>query len=334
VDELMEKQLGKNPGDRSDLERLADAALEPDLTRRWQRLRGTLDMDRFITFMALEMMIGHRDGYCLARNNFRIYHDVDTGRMVFFPHGMDQLFGSARLPIELRMNGLVARGIMEIPQGRQDFRQRCASLLTNRLIVSKLTAQIDAALTSLRPALSVDERNALERETAALKVRITQRLQNVEQQLQEKPLEPLRFENGVAALTNWRAFDRPAGGSLSRTNAPDGKPALAIQAGPVTSASWRSKVLLPRGRYRFEGTVRTGSVTPLKFGKNHGAVLRVADFPAPREQRLIGSQPWKSGSVTFEIANPEQEIELMCELRASQGEAWFDVDSLRLVRTQ
>ena len=45
---------------------------------------------------------GHRDGYCLARNNFRVYHDVDSGRFVFFPHGMDVLFGNPRAAIEPR----------------------------------------------------------------------------------------------------------------------------------------------------------------------------------------------------------------------------------------
>jgi hypothetical protein len=334
VDELLEKLLGDDVDNRSDLEALAAAALEPDPTRRWQRLRGILDVDRFLTFVALEITIGHRDGYCLARNNFRLYHDVDTGRMIFLPHGMDQLFGSARVPIEPRMNGLVARAIMETPRGRQEYRQRCASLLTNVLILSKLTARVDATLASLRPALSVTERTSLEREAAALKDRIAQRLQSVEQQLQEAPLELLRFENGVAALTNWRVFDAPAGGSLAHTNTPDKKQVLAIQAGPVTFASWRSKVLLPRGRYRFEGALRTEAVTPLGFGKNHGAALRVASFPASREQRLIGTQPWKGALVTFEVTNRTQEVELMCELRASQGQAWFDLDSLRVRRVE
>ncbi len=34
----------------------------------------------------------------------------------------------------------------------------------------------------------------------------------------------------------------------------------------------------------------------------------------------------------FEVASPLDSIELVCELRATQGEAWFDTDSLVLVR--
>ena len=71
--------------DREALRTLAAAVVEPDPDRRWRRLEAVLDTDRFLAFMAMEVMLGHRDGYCLARNNFRVYHDLDTGKVVFFP---------------------------------------------------------------------------------------------------------------------------------------------------------------------------------------------------------------------------------------------------------
>ncbi len=126
--------------------------------------------------------------------------------------------------------------------------------------------------------------------------------------------------------------DPPDGGSLEQANAPDGKRALLIRAGPVTSASWRKKVLLPPGKYRLEGAVRTEAVAPLNFGKNHGATLRVPGFSATRPQPLLGDQPWKLLAVSFATTAREQEVEVQCELRASRGRAWFDLESLRLVR--
>jgi hypothetical protein len=30
------------------------------------------------------------------------------------------------------------------------------------------------------------------------------------------------------------------------------------------------------------------------------------------------------------VPNPPQDVELLCELRAAAGQAWFDLDSLRL----
>src|SRR5207244_1709630 len=122
---------GNDSGAQFELKMLAAAAREPDLPRRWERLQQVLDVERFLSFMAIEIMACHRDGYCLARNNFRIYQDRDSGKIVFFPHGMDQLFGKADASIQPHMHGLIARALLETPEGRQGYRQRVALLLTN-----------------------------------------------------------------------------------------------------------------------------------------------------------------------------------------------------------
>ena len=332
VDEPLTKDMGKGPDDGSDLAALASAALEPDVVRRWQRLARTLDVDRFISFMAMEILLGHRDGYCLARNNFRVYQDVDSSRVVFLPHGMDQLFGNPRAVVDPRMNGLAARSLMEIPEGRRAYRKRCALLLTNVFRLEEIEQTIDAALLRLQPALNQNSARALQSEGAALKRRIASRRAELEKQLAIPPLELLRFEEGAAKLGGWQPFDLPAGGSMAETSTSDGKRALMIRAGPVTSASWRTKVLLPRGEYRFEASVRTASVEPLSFGKNHGAMLRVTQVPAARPPPLVGTQSWRTLQVLFEITEREQELELLCDLRGQAGTAWFDLESLRLVQ--
>ena len=332
VDEALEKDLGANPNDRSDLDALVAAAREPDLPTRSTRLQRTLDTDRFLTFMALEIVLGHRDGYSLARNNFRLYHDPESDRLIFLPHGMDQLFGNPRAPLTPKMNGLVARAVMETPEGRRAYRARVGLLMTNVIHLATLHQRIDATLVGLRLALEKKEAKALEQAAATLHQRIDERLHAVEQQLLEPPPEPLRFENGFAPLpfSLWQKTDVPAGGSLVATNAPDGRRALVIHAGPVTAAAWRCRARLPAGRYQFEGAVRAAGVVSLKFGKNHGATLRTG--PAVRALPLLGDQPWTTRQVPLEVQGTEEEMEFICELRASQGTAWFAVDSLRLVR--
>jgi spore coat protein H len=329
VNEPMAKDIGRGPDDHSDLEMLTVAALEPDLALRWERLRKTLDTEQFLSFMAMEVLIGHRDGYCLARNNFRVYQNVDSNRMVFFPHGMDVLFGNARAPLQPFMNGLVARAIMEIPEARLAYRPRCAELFTNVVTVSRTSAIIDAALPRIRSGLTAGETKAFEHELAMVRQRIALRVSNVHEQLMQAPLQPLRFEDHVAVVSGWQPVDVPDGGSLTRTT-DEGKPALAIAAGPVTSASWRTKVLLPRGRYRFDATLRTSHVEALPFGKNHGATLRVSGAMGIRPQALLGDKPWTTLSLPFEVKEREQEVELICELRARRGTAWFAADSLRV----
>lgn len=334
VNEPMQKALGSNPDDRSDMDALAQAIEQPDAAQRWAEIPRFLDINRFLSFMAVEILLGHRDGYCLARNNFRIYHDVDSNRLVFLPHGMDVLFGNARAAIEPKMNGLVGRAVMESEDGRKAYRARLGQLYTNIFNVPGMYSRIDATLGLLRPHLSPEEVRSLEREAFALKERISARAQEVNVQLAQPALELVRFIDGRAKLNGWREFDVPEGGSLFKTNATSGRRVLVIQAGPVTAASWRSKALLPPGRYRFEASVKTTSIVPLPFGKNHGAALRVLGTKGARSPRLVGSQPWQPLQVTFETSEREHEVELVCELRAQQGAGWFDVESASLVRLE
>jgi spore coat protein H len=332
VNNRMERDSGAGPDEQKDLEALAAAALEPDLPRRWQQLQAVLDVDRFLSFLALEVLLGHRDGYCLARNNFRVYHDLDTGKMVFLPHGMDVLLGSPDLPLQPHMAGLVARAVMETAEGRSGYRGRVASVFTNVFNVAALTSRVDQLVLQLRPALRGSAGRDLVRQAEVVKARITVRAAGVARQLAQPEPQPLRFENGLARPGPWQVVDAPAGGTLDQVKAPDGRPALHIRAGPVTAASWRTTVWLGRGRYRFEGQARIAGVTALPYGRNEGAGLRVAGARQPQPHRFTGDSPWKNLTVDFEVASPLEAVELSCELRASHGEAWFDLESLRLLR--
>ncbi|HEY0135597.1 MAG TPA: CotH kinase family protein [Nannocystis sp.] len=48
-----------------------------------------IDLDRFLSFAATEIYLGHWDGYAWTRNNFFVYRGPDQ-RWVFFPWGIDQ----------------------------------------------------------------------------------------------------------------------------------------------------------------------------------------------------------------------------------------------------
>jgi hypothetical protein len=203
--------------------------------------------------------------------------------------------------------------------------------LTNSFDVPALDAMAEGVLLRLRPVLAAKEARAVEEGVAAVKDRIARRRLDLERQLMEPEPKSLQFEQGVARLTGWQPTDPPDGGSMERTSAPDGKAILRIRAGPMTSASWRAQVRLGKGRYRFEGLVRTKAVEPLNFGKNQGASLRVLSLPEA-SAHLMGDQNWNLLRLEFEVIPLEQQIDLLCDLRAGKGEAWFDLDSLRLLR--
>ena len=55
-----------------------------------EKLSQHLNLKRFITFWALEIILGHNDGYTSNQNNFFIYLDPDdNGRITFIPWGFE-----------------------------------------------------------------------------------------------------------------------------------------------------------------------------------------------------------------------------------------------------
>ena len=67
-------------------------------------------------------------------------------------------------------------------------------------------------------------------------------------------------------------------------------------------------MLLTKGRYGFEGKVRTEGVEPLALGKNQGASLRVVGVPAGKTDRMLGREDWKTLRVEFDIAAEAREV--------------------------
>ncbi len=319
--------------DRGALAALADAALEADVSKRWPRLEQTLDMDQFMDFMAMEVMICHRDGYCLARNNYRVYHDLDSDKMVFIPHGMDQLFGNPNATWLPHMAGLVAKSVMETTEGQRRYRVNFASLFTNLFRVRMLQGRVDQIVAGLRPAITDAEFAGVLDQANLVKERIALRQISLKRQLSEPERALLAFTNGIALLKGWAKVDESASVEMDPVHASGHTPALHIVARSQSGASWRTQALLGRGRYRFEGRVKIAGVTPLPFGKYQGAGLRVAG--SVRESRnLVGDSDWQALGAEFEVTDETQEVELVCELRASAGEGWFELESLRLIQIQ
>jgi hypothetical protein len=319
--------------DRRALAALADAALEAAPAKRWPLLDETLEVNRFVAFMAMEVMLGHRDGYCLARNNYRVYQNFDSGKIVFFPHGMDQLLGTADAPWQPHMAGLVAKAVMETTEGRQLYRETFASLFTNVFRVKTLQARMDQVVAQLRPALTDSEFAAVRAEGGHVKERIAARQLSLMRQLSEPERAPVLFTQGLAHLAGWVKVDAPASGQMELDQAAGQTTALHITTRSESAASWRTTVRLSRGRYRFEAQVKVAGVKPLPYGKHQGAGLRVAGN-LRESASLVGDTGWRALAAEFEVPEETKDVELVCELRASAGEAWFDTESLKLVRME
>jgi hypothetical protein len=328
---------------RADLKALAAAATEPDHAKRLERLRQVLDLDRFVSFTALEMLTWHWDGYVLKKNNYRVYHDPDTDKLVFFPHGMDQMFWDPNGPVVPRssqVEGLVAGALLETAEGQRLFRQRVASLLTNVFTAGRLTNHLNQLQARIRPALeaiSRDEARNHDNAVSNLRNQMIQRARIAAVKLFEPEPMPVRFDaSGVATLTKWQTLDIRGTGLLEQRADPGGLKALHIAAGPDgrCTASWRTRLRLPAGQYVFEGRLRTAGVVPLETDtakKGVGAGLRQSQ-KQPRKHSFTGDTDWQHAEYEFNVPADTDEVVLLCELRAEKGEAWFDLGSLKLRR--
>lgn len=316
----------------ADLERLASAAADPDAARRWQQLGALIDLDQFVSFMALEIMLAHWDGYCLNQNNFGVYRAEASGKLAFLPAGMDQILGKPDLTWQPDMTGLLARVVMETPIGRQRYQERFRTLFQRHFISRELTNRACALLGGLRPLFRSAAFGEARQEALELCARIEAREAHLRAQMETLGADLPRFDRGRARVTAWERVNPPEGGLLEENVDEEGTRVLRILAGPRTSASWRGQVWLGPGRYRFQAKVRVEGVQPLPFGERQGACLRVAGL-ADRSDRLLGTRPWQALEATF-VLERAASVVLICELRASRGEACFQKDSLVLTREE
>lgn len=332
VNEKLARNSVEAPFDRNRtaLKNLAAAVGEPDPAQRWQQLERALDTKQFLTFMAVEVLLGHRDGYCINRNNFRVYHDLDSGKMVFFPHGMDQLFGSPDFPWQPNWAGVVAQAVMSTPAGQQGYAATFRSLLTNQFNVEKLTGRVDELVQELHPVLDHDEFTQVQAAAAVVKDRIAKRKASLILQLNRPALKPLEFTGDSAHPEGWEVAELPAQGFADRPNF-EGLPTLHLSVRADSLTSWQATVLLPHGRYRFVDRVRVAGVQPLPGGANPGACLRIGG--SRRETvSLAGDSAWQDLAADFEVGPPLARVELICELRARAGEVWYDLTAMRVLR--
>ena len=166
TDPLERDTDAEDVNDRSDLNALAQAANERDLSKRFVRMSEVLDMERFLSFLALQIMTWDWDGYVMNRNNYRVYHNLDTGKLIFLPHGMDQMFWEVNqsiIPEPDRFNSLVAHAVMETPQGKAAYRQRFGEIFTNAFQIGVLSSQIETLSSLVRPYAGPDYTNHVKR---------------------------------------------------------------------------------------------------------------------------------------------------------------------------
>ncbi|MBL9174025.1 MAG: CotH kinase family protein [Verrucomicrobiales bacterium] len=334
VDQGLELDAGKGPTDGSDLRRLRRAAGAP-VSRRAAELDRALDVDRFLTFLAIQALTDDWDGYGRNRNNYRLYFDPVSGKAEFIPHGMDQLFREIDSTVDPDWEGFVARRAMELPEFQTRYQARLKELANRNFTVAWLTnhlgmvdERMQTALTGRQPEDRARWANGLRRASS----RTIARIRSVRKQLGLPP-DPTLVQLTAGSrkpqvLTGWQA--RPQQGTpVLDTVSEDKRESLhlgAIRAGTV--ASFRTSRTLSPGEYTLEASIKTRGIAAQSGAPGRGAGIRISG--ADRQHHLTGSQDWSPTRFEFEI-HDDREIEFIVELRADKGEAWFDLSTLRLI---
>jgi len=119
-------------------------------------LEAAIDMDQFYRFWAMEVLIGHVDGYAGNTNNFYVYKPEMSEQLVFIPWGIDatfwrtEAFGSDTTEVVLN-NTALTRRLWDIPDQRQRYLDALQDLLDTVWDEDALLAEVDRMSALVEP---------------------------------------------------------------------------------------------------------------------------------------------------------------------------------------
>ena len=153
--ETFEKK-GRVPNDdqgQADRSRLYDVqlALQGSAGQLQSRLEELIDFDGFMTFWATEKVLEHWDGYANQTNNFFVYDDPGTGRMIFMPWGTDQIavpdpfddLDAASRPVSVYSEGALVNRLYANHDTRWLYADRIRDVLDRAFNEEEMLAEID-----------------------------------------------------------------------------------------------------------------------------------------------------------------------------------------------
>ncbi|HLH55577.1 MAG TPA: CotH kinase family protein [Verrucomicrobiae bacterium] len=318
--------------DQWDLRELAAAAAIRDEAVRKQKLSQLLDVDEFLDFLAIETILANWDGYAYHQNNYRLYHDPVSGRIKIIPHDLDNTFSESGMSLMPPRNAILTSALLATQQDRDAFRERVARLFPRVLDAQHVQRRVGTCVARLSQGASPEEISRIQRQSELLEKRVQERWNHFGQELAgNHPPTPAFDSGGMARLTGWSA-KTDWNNAIVKAVVDEDTPVLRIDASQnYCFGSWRLPLWLPPGRYRLEGEARTRGVVGLPSQTGSGAGVRV--LGGRRGSGIQGNcGHWAQVRHDFVVQEDCEWVELIAELRATSGTAWFDPETLRLIR--
>ena len=363
INKPLRANSGTNRESQLELKAVVAATKETNAVTRLEHLEKLVDLDRFYSLLALDIMTWNWDGYSIGKNNYRVFHDLGTDRIVFMPHGMDQMFWSPEGPIVTGRGGCVARAILGTAEGRRRYLERFTQIRQDIFDLKTVTNRLNAIYLRIHPAVRDDGvvarivNGSHDSAVNVLRSRIVQRARSMDAQLAGIKNVTARQLDQPVPLSGWEPRVESGRCLLDQTAAPEG---LHLTAGEGGRAFWHTTVWLEEGNYCIQGRVKTRGVRADLDNPLAGAGLRVwshrkvsdglhwdwfpyrQSYNSPRRgemvatncipRHFIGNRDWINVAYEIELRQPMADLEVRCELQADAGEAWFDPKSLRITR--
>ncbi len=150
-----ELKTNKKENDRSGLEQVL-SAMQADDDMLISELDKIINLEQFISFIALEALTGHTDGYSGFQNNVYLYRDPADGRFQFIPWGTDQSFKTTHVtaedesgqrtievPASVMLSGELIKRLWDIEDFRLRYDENMRELLATVWDENTLTARAD-----------------------------------------------------------------------------------------------------------------------------------------------------------------------------------------------
>ena len=150
IDRTLDQDSGP-PTDQSDLKRLVAAARSP-VEARMAALNDVLDVDNFLSSLAVCMLIAQHDSYALNRNNYRLYREPDSHRFTMIPHGIDGSFTRNTISLLPPADRVLTRAVLEPLEGSEGYKQRVTAFYTNIFKLDVISNRVHSASSRLAAA--------------------------------------------------------------------------------------------------------------------------------------------------------------------------------------
>ena len=186
-----ETKTNRRTNNRADLWGLA-AALATSDSSVLTEVAARVDLDQFLSYWAMEVLLKHGDGYAAFNNNFYLYHDPVTDRFQFLPWGIDRALrpqqgtGQQR-PASVYAAGLLARRLYLLPQAQASYINRLQVLLNSVWDEKVIIQEIDRIEALITPIADPTGSAGLKKEIAEVREFVIGRRQAIIAELAAGP---------------------------------------------------------------------------------------------------------------------------------------------------